>query len=98
VIGGCLLLVSVLPNNWVRGVAIAFGAGTMTLSLYTLHVLMKTPEVPPAEIPGSFMWHVAVLLLIGALYVYAGSRGPLERMVSNLSDRASTFVRGERPS
>ena len=98
VIGGCLLLVGALPSTWRRGVAIAFGAGTMTLSLYTLHVLMKTPEVPPAEIPGSFMWHVAVLLLIGALYVYAGSRGPLERMVSNLSDRASTFVRGERPS
>jgi hypothetical protein len=98
VIGGCLLLVGALRSTWRRGVAIAFGAGTMTLSLYTLHVLMKTPEVPPAEIPGSFMWHVAVLLLIGALYVYAGSRGPLERMVSNLSDRASTFVRGERPS
>jgi uncharacterized membrane protein len=96
VIGGCLLLVGALPATWRRGVAIAFGAGTMTLSLYSLHVLMKTPEVPPAETPASFGWHVAVLVLVGALYVYAGSRGPLERMVTHLSGRAAALVRADR--
>lgn len=96
VIGGCLLLVGALPATWTRGVAIAFGAGTMTLSLYTLHVLMKTPEIPPAETPESFGWHVAVLVLVGALYVYAGSRGPLERMVTHLSGRAADRVRGDQ--
>ena len=93
VIGCCLLLVGVLPKAWTRGVAIAFGAGTMTLSLYTLHVLMKTPEVPPAETPASFGWHVAVLVLVGALSVHAGIRGPLERMVTHLSGRAAARVR-----
>ena len=96
VIGGCLLLVGALPATWRRGVAIAFGAGTMTLSLYSLHVLMKTPEVPPAETPASFGWHVAVLVLVGALYVYAGSRGPLERMVTHLAGRAAALVRADR--
>jgi hypothetical protein len=96
VIGGCLLLVGALPSTWRRGVAIAFGAGTMTLSLYTLHVLMKTPEVPPAEVPASFVVHVAVLLLVGALYVYSDSRGPLERLVTHLSGRAAARVRGGR--
>jgi hypothetical protein len=96
VIGGCLLLVGALPSTWRRGVAIAFGAGTMTLSLYTLHVLMKTPEVPPAEVPASFVVHVAVLLLVGALYVYSGSRGPHERLVTHLSGRAAARVRGDR--
>jgi hypothetical protein len=97
VIGCCLLVVGALSTRWTRGVAIAFGAGTMTLSLYTLHVLMKTPEVPPAEVPSSFPVHVTVLLLVGALYVYVGSRGPLERMVSQLSGRAAASVRGDRP-
>jgi hypothetical protein len=97
VIGSCLLVVGALSTRWTRGVAIAFGAGTMTLSLYTLHVLMKTPEVPPAEVPSSFPVHVAVLLLVGGLYVYVGSRGPLERMVSHLSGRAAASVRGDRP-
>jgi len=95
VIGGCLLLVGALPA-WRDGIAIAFGAGTMTLSLYSLHVLMKTAEVPPAETPESFWWHVAVLLLVGALSVYAGIRGPLERAVSHLSGLAAARVSGDR--
>jgi hypothetical protein len=57
---------------------------------------MKTPEVPPAETPASFGWHVAVLVLVGALYVYAGSRGPLERMVTHLAGRAAALVRADR--
>ena len=32
-----------------RGLAVAFGAGTMTLSLYSLHVLLHTPEWWPDD-------------------------------------------------
>jgi hypothetical protein len=52
--------------------------------------------VPPTEVPASFVVHVAVLLLVGALYVYSDSRGPLERLVTHLSGRAAARVRGGR--
>ena len=40
-IGGCLLLVGVLDASGVGTMAIVFGAGTMTLTLYSLHVVMR---------------------------------------------------------
>jgi hypothetical protein len=93
VIGGCLVLVGALPTSGRRGAAIAFGAGTMTLSLYTLHAVMKTPAVLPEEAPGSFPFHVVALLGVGALYVYGRRRGPLEWLVAGLSSRATEHVR-----
>ena len=54
VIGASLLLVGLVSTSRRRAVAIAFGAGTMTLSLYTLHVVMRTPAVLPEETPSSF--------------------------------------------
>src|SRR4029079_7191849 len=51
VIGGCLWLVGRPAQRSRRAVAIAFGAGTMTLSLYTLHVVMRTDRVWPVEEP-----------------------------------------------
>jgi hypothetical protein len=50
----------------------------MTLSLYSLHVVMRTQRVWPAEEPSSFGWHVLVLLAVGALFVAVRRRGPLE--------------------
>jgi hypothetical protein len=78
VIGLCLWLVGWLGDRSRRAVAIAFGAGTMTLSLYSLHVVMRTQRVWPAEEPSSFGWHVLVLLAVGALFVAVRRRGPLE--------------------
>ena len=71
VIGLCLWLVAWLGDRSRRAVAIVFGAGTMTLSLYSLHVVMRTEQVWPAEEPSSFGWHVLVLLSVGALFVAA---------------------------
>jgi uncharacterized membrane protein len=93
VIGACLLLVGLVPGTRRRAVAIAFGAGTMTLSLYTLHVVMRTPAVLPEETPSSFPLHVVALLTIGALYVYGRRRGPLEWVVASTSARAAERVR-----
>ena len=59
-----------------RALAVFFGAGTMTLTLYTLHVLMRTERVWPAEEPESFRSHVLVLMAIGAVFVAAGRAVP----------------------
>jgi uncharacterized membrane protein len=78
VIGGCLLVERALPRAATAVVAVLFGAGTMTLTLYSLHVLMRTPDVWPAEEPSAYLSHVVVLLGIGAAFVLVGRRGPLE--------------------
>jgi hypothetical protein len=81
VIGSCLLVEHLLPRPGVVALAICFGAGAMTLTLYSLHVLLHTPEVWPREEPGAYVLHAGVLLAIGAGYAAAGRRGPLERLV-----------------
>ena len=60
--------------------AVLFGAGTMTLSLYSLHVVLCTPDFWPPD-TGAYGWHVLVLLAIGAVFVAWGRRGPLEYAV-----------------
>ena len=97
VIGGCLLLVGVLDASGVRTMAIVFGAGTMTLTLYSLHVVMRTEYVLPEETPSAFPWHVVALMGIGALYVYGRKRGPLEWWVASWSGRVTNRVRGASP-
>jgi hypothetical protein len=96
VIGLCLVVVSTLPSAGRRAVAVVFGAGTMTLSLYSLHVVMRTEQVWPAEQPPTstvFGWHVLVLMAIGALFVALRRRGPLEAAVSATSAAASRHTR-----
>jgi hypothetical protein len=102
VIGLCLLAVAALPAVGRRTVAIVFGAGTMTLSLYSLHVVMRTdevwpPEVPPPSLGTIFGWHVLVLMSIGALFVAVRRRGPLEAAVSRVSAYATRWP-GRCPS
>lgn len=90
VIGACLLLVAgvgLAGEGAVRVVAVVFGAGTATLSLYALHVVMRTEQVWPTEEPGSFRWHLLVLLWAGAVLVAVGRRGPLEWAVGLLPRR-----------
>jgi uncharacterized membrane protein len=89
VIGLCLVLVGRLRGASLRAVAIAFGAGTMTLSLYSLHVVMRTERLWPAEEPSSFSWHVLVLVGVGAVFVAARRRGPLEAAVGWVQTRTA---------
>jgi len=98
VLGLCLLLVGSLPPSGDRFVAVFFGAGAMTLTLYSLHVIMKTPEVWPAEVPESYQWHVLVVLGIGIVYAGLRHRGPLERVVALASDAATRTVSSRFPS
>ncbi len=101
VIGVALLVLGAVeavdPRGRV-GLAVLFGAGTMTLSLYSLHVLMRTRQVWPAESPDTFRLHVLVLLGIGAAYVALGQRGPAERLVGAVSSSVTRLVRGRRTS
>ena len=80
-IGLCLLVVGVLPTVGSRVLAVVFGAGTMTLTLYSLHVWMRTAGVKQPEQPDAMTIHVLVLGTIGAVFVLAGLRGPLEVLV-----------------
>lgn len=93
VIGAALLVVGLLPAAGRRGAAVVFGAGAMTLTLYTLHVVMRTPDVPPAEEPDTFVVHVVVLLGIGAVYALTRTRGPLERVVAWVANGATWLAR-----
>lgn len=81
VIGCCLLVERVLPRPGVVALAVCFGAGTMTLTLYSLHVLLLTPDVWPPDDDGSYAVHAATLLAVGAGFVALGRRGPLELLV-----------------
>ncbi|WP_322938580.1 heparan-alpha-glucosaminide N-acetyltransferase domain-containing protein [Nocardioides bizhenqiangii] len=81
VIAVCLLIERALPDAGVTFLAVLFGAGTMTLTLYSLHVVLRTPEVWPPDDPRAYGWHVLVLLAIGAAFVARGRRGPLEYVV-----------------
>jgi uncharacterized membrane protein YeiB len=97
VIGLCLLLVSALRSDGQRAVAIVFGAGTMTLSLYSLHVLLRTPRFWPPEEPSSYAWHVLVLMAVGALFVAVRRKGPLEAALGWVSASATRW-QGRCPS
>ena len=81
VIGLCLLVVGLLPRPPARVLAVVFGAGTMTLSALLLHVWMRTEGVKLPEQPDAMAIHVVVLGTIGAVFVLAGLRGPLEYLV-----------------
>lgn len=81
VIGLALLAVSATSGVVTRSIALFFGAGTMTLSLYSLHVLLRSRDLLPDGLRDSYPFHAVVLLGIGLAFVAAARRGPLERVV-----------------
>lgn len=86
VVGLCLLATRVHTRVW----AAVFGAGAMTLSLYTLHVLiMGEGWWPDLEAPGSYPDQVLIVLGVGAVFALVPLRGPLESVVSVLSRAAA---------
>lgn len=86
VLGLCLLGTRVRPRVW----AAVFGAGAMTLSLYTLHVLiMGEGWWPDLETPGSYPDQVLIVLGVGAVFALVPLRGPLEAFVALLSRTAA---------
>lgn len=82
VIGLALLVVGATSGLATRAIALFFGAGTMTLTLYSLHVVLRSPELLPDGLRDSYAFHALLLLGIGLVFVAAGRRGPLERIVA----------------
>lgn len=82
VLGLGLWCVRVLPRLPWR---VAAGAGTMTLSLYALHVLVLST---PLGVRGGLVLvvHAVVAGTIGAVFASIPSRGPLEMLVSGATD------------
>jgi hypothetical protein len=77
-LGGCLLLAPLL-GRWMVPLA---WAGSMTLTLYSLHVL-AVAVVPVSEHPGR-VWLIQSLLAVGfaAYWRSSSPRGPLEQLVA----------------
>ncbi len=94
VIAACLLLERLLPRAATAVLGVVLGAGAATLTLYSLHVVMRTPRVWPEDAgPSEYATHVAVLLALGAALRIAGRRGPLETVAGlpvRLAQRSGT--------
>ena len=93
VIGGCLMFVATVGRGgqWLR---VAAGAGTMTLTLYAVHVTIvalgrsdSLADTAPWLL--DVRWHVLGVLLVGAGFAYGRARGPLEALVSQVSNAAA---------
>jgi hypothetical protein len=88
-LGGCLLLAPLL-GRWMVPLA---WAGSMTLTLYSLHVL-AVAVVPVSEHPGR-VWLIQSLLAVGfaAYWRSSSPRGPLEQLVAWPAQWAAAAVR-----
>jgi hypothetical protein len=87
VIGLCLLAARWQPRAW----AAVFGAGAMTLTLYTLHVvIMGQGWWPDLEAPSNYDDQVLVVLGTGAVFALVPLRGPLEAIVGAVSRVAAS--------
>lgn len=93
---GTALLVlglALIATRWATRVwAIVFGAGAMTLTLYSAHVVMLTPDVPPPDDPEHYRTQVLIVLGIGAAFAAARLRGPLELLVRLVSRAMSAWA------
>ncbi|MCW2760960.1 MAG: hypothetical protein JWR85_1161 [Marmoricola sp.] len=89
VIAVCLVLGRLLPSLG----AVLFGAGAMTLTLYTAHVLLRV-ELWDGTTAATYVGHVTAALAVGALLALVHTRGPLEALVGGLSKLGRRLVAG----
>ncbi len=85
VIGACLLLVRALDAGprLLRGpVLVLAAAGSMTLTIYTMHVFALAARVGPQSRGTLLLVHVVIALVAATCLRAAGLRGPLETGVS----------------
>jgi hypothetical protein len=87
VLGACLLLARLLPQPLLLPLA---AAGSMTLTLYTLHVLAVADGSPFLVKDPQQLWisHVLVALAIATLWRTTIGRGPLEALAAWLDRTA----------
>ncbi|NNG37549.1 heparan-alpha-glucosaminide N-acetyltransferase domain-containing protein [Nakamurella aerolata] len=84
-LGAALLLVQWTGPRLLRCWQILCGAGTMTLSLYSVHVVALSLG-EPGDAVRQWIPHVLAALLIGAACAALRRRGPLETFVSLMSN------------
>ncbi|MGH3317249.1 MAG: heparan-alpha-glucosaminide N-acetyltransferase domain-containing protein [Nocardioidaceae bacterium] len=89
VIGLCLLASHAAP----RMIAFVFAAGTMTLTLYSLHLWFLAVGVgPPRDTAALFWLHVSVALVFAMVWRATIGRGPLESFTRSCSQLARDSV------
>lgn len=93
VVGVLLLALPVLGPTARLAVAVFFGAGAMTLTLYSVHVVARSQSLLPDGLRDSYLFHVLLLLGIGSVFAATRTRGPLEGVVG----AASRAVAATRP-
>ena len=76
-IGLAVLGARVLPQVW----GVLFGAGTMTLTLYSAHVIARSDGWWDGDDAETYLGQVVAVLVVGAVYALTRARGPLERVV-----------------
>jgi uncharacterized membrane protein len=83
VLGACLLITrSDLVRRLARPVA---AVGSMTLTLYTVHVLLLVSEVGTWGEPAYYWAQVVGALVVAPLWLWRFRRGPLEQLVHAIS-------------
>ncbi len=87
VIAACLVVGRLLPSL----TAVLFGAGAMTLTLYTVHVVLRA-TFWDGETTSTYAGQIAAALAVGALFALAHRKGPLESAVGALSGAARRRV------
>ena len=89
VLGLCLLASHAAP----KALGILFAAGTMTLTLYSLHLIALSLELgPPRDTAALFAWHVTGAVVFGMVWASTVGRGPLEALVRSWSSTARATV------
>lgn len=85
---GLFLLILDRPRVWAVPLV---SVGGMTLSLYTLHVVMLE-EWLPRTMAHAYLWHVVVLTVLAVLWRRYIGQGPLEFLTQRASRSVSRLV------
>lgn len=85
VVATTLFLARYRPRVW----QVVFGAGAMTLTMYSLHLVMLRPDTWPDIGTPRFWPEVAVVLILGAVFALLHLRGPIEGLVTTASRLAA---------
>ena len=96
VLGGCLLLAGAVHGAWRLLLVPLAAAGSMTLTLYTVHVVALAAThgavSGPATWPAAGFWalHALSALVLATAWQLTGQRGPLEAVAHEASAAART--------
>lgn len=89
VIGACLLAARALPSRWRWAVLPVAAAGSMTLTLYTLHVIALAAARAWSPSPAALLTvNVLLALLVATAWQRTSQRGPLEAVAARISAAA----------